>query len=709
LLVLVDEALLFHFDHINFETGNDARTRTRVIAMSRSFPRAVIAANSSSAEDDLDDRIRHVVELFQTPFSKRTSTPRTATSMTPSPMMSPSSFIDVQKGYLDKQDQILDQKILFRDITPSGSRKARTSSRTSSTSSRRRHRLSQELLLDDNLPKMLGINRRGSSARSSPCNSESSSDETNSPTSTLSSSSSSYSSVKSKTSISWIWGWTFLGLVLLSTTGILVLTPDESTQYELVRPELPKSAGGLRPQGHRDFGKSKSKSPATTKPKGTPPKEISKKDSGSMKPKEKQKNIELAVHLPARNHEIKRRFEEQEPALYFPHPSTQMMSGLYTPQPSNQKRIFSLDPSVEIAKRKVKVYPADHTDNTQFYGILDSNDERLSKMEIREPYSDGECVPMQDWQTTFYPSCNGMHEIAVESLGEDNGNSVNLFGTKGFWRNAWKVDVEHSETMVLKTLKYRHNFEDAHYEHDRVDAVAMERLTSSPHVINVFGFCGHSVLTEYADGKRVGELADKAKKRPLARLKIAKDIATGLADVHGIDGDNNATFVHLDVNPANVVSVSGTLKLNDFNIGIIRRWNTTSNQPCGFPAQYPNPQWRSPEEARDEQNLTEKVDVFSMGHIFFRLICGHEPWNKLEPGGRPSKEEVNRRVRRGDLPFIPDHVINSENPEVIAIRDAMLACYTFDPLERPSAREIVKMLDAALASLTETTNPSKVE
>jgi len=120
----------------------------------------------------------------------------------------------------------------------------------------------------------------------------------------------------------------------------------------------------------------------------------------------------------------------------------------------------------------------------------------------------------------------------------------------------------------------------------------MERLTSSPHVINVFGFCGHSVLTEYADGSRVGELADKSKKKPLARLKIARDIAHGLADVHGIDGDGNATFVHLDVNPANVVSIGGTLKLNDFNIGIIRRWNTTSNTPCGFPAQYPNPQVR---------------------------------------------------------------------------------------------------------------------
>jgi hypothetical protein len=145
-------------------------------------------------------------------------------------------------------------------------------------------------------------------------------------------------------------------------------------------------------------------------------------------------------------------------------------------------------------------------------------------------------------------------------------------------------------TLSFLVSRYEHNFEDAHFEHDRIDAVAMERLTSSPHVINVFGFCGHSVLTEYADVSRVGELADKAKKKPLARLKIASDIANGLADVHGIDGDGDATFVHLDVNPANVVSVGGTLKLNDFNIGIIRRWNTTSNSPCGFPAQYPNPQ-----------------------------------------------------------------------------------------------------------------------
>ncbi len=249
------------------------------------------------------------------------------------------------------------------------------------------------------------------------------------------------------------------------------------------------------------------------------------------------------------------------------------------------------------------------------------------------------------------------------------------------------------------SLRYEHNFEDAHFEHDRVDAVAMERLTSSPHVINIFGFCGHSVMTEYADGKRVGQLADKAKKIPLKRLKIARDIANGLADVHGIDGDGNTTFVHLDVNPANVVSVNGTLKLNDFNIGIIRQWNTTSNEPCGFPAQYPNPQWRSPEEARNEQHLTEKVDVFSLGHIFFRLICGHEPWNKLEPGGKPAKVEIDEKVQRGVLPFIPDDVLKSDDAEVVAIREVMLKCYRFDPKERPSARYVADTLDSAYKDL----------
>ena len=229
----------------------------------------------------------------------------------------------------------------------------------------------------------------------------------------------------------------------------------------------------------------------------------------------------------------------------------------------------------------------------------------------------------------------------------------------------------------------------------------MERLTSSPHVINIYGFCGHSIISEYADGPRLGTLADKSKKTPLKRLEIARDIASGLADVHGIDGDDQPSFVHLDVNPANVVVVGKTLKLNDFNIGIPLKKNKETGKTCGFPAQYPNPQWRSPEESREQDDLTEKVDVFSLGHIFFRLICGHEPWNKLEPGGRPEKEEVLKKVKKGILPFIPEEVLKSEDREIQIIRNAMLKCYNVDPDERPSARAIADELQSAYKELSD--------
>ena len=222
----------------------------------------------------------------------------------------------------------------------------------------------------------------------------------------------------------------------------------------------------------------------------------------------------------------------------------------------------------------------------------------------------------------------------------------------------------------------------------------MERLTFSPHVINVYGFCGRAVMSEFANGPRkIGTISDKARKHPLKRLEIARGIANGLYHVHFGHGEGNATMVHLDVNPANIVVVDNTLKFNDFNIAIMLKKNITSGSTCGFPAQFPNPQWRSPEEVNESENLNDKVDVFSMGHIFYRIVCGHEPWNKLELSGRPSSITLKEKVKAGILPHIPDHILHTKNAEEQVIRDAMLACYTVDPNERPGSQDIAEFLN----------------
>jgi len=130
------------------------------------------------------------------------------------------------------------------------------------------------------------------------------------------------------------------------------------------------------------------------------------------------------------------------------------------------------------------------------------------------------------------------------------------------------------------------------------------------------------------------------------------------------------------------------------------KWNRTSSTQCGFPARYPNPQWRSPEEASESQHLTEKIDVFSMGHIFFRMICGHEPWNKLEKGGRPTAMEITQKVKEGTLPRIPEEIKQTSDPEIKAILAAMLACYTTEPIERPSSRTIANFLNTEWQKLS---------
>ena len=64
------------------------------------------------------------------------------------------------------------------------------------------------------------------------------------------------------------------------------------------------------------------------------------------------------------------------------------------------------------------------------------------------------------------------------------------------------------------------------------------------------------------------------------------------------------------------------------------------------------------------------MDVFSLGHLFFRVICLHEPWHTLE------QEDIPKIIKEmGDA-------------ELAVIGEAMFARYTYDPEKRPSARSL---------------------
>jgi Protein kinase domain len=363
-------------------------------------------------------------------------------------------------------------------------------------------------------------------------------------------------------------------------------------------------------------------------------------------------------------------------------------------------------------------------DQTRFYHVADSKD--MPGMERRRwPKHDFDpsCVPMAQWQSSFYPVCNIVHaeNDMRQSFIDD---TFYLLSNKGYWRSAWKYaaggesanTTNASSTFVWKTFKIFHNFEEKYYEDSRVDALAMERLTSSPYIVNLYASCGLTVVQEYCD-KDLAQVVDGGRLNSKDKLIIARQIAKGVSDIHSIKGDaadniTRAMLVHNDINLANLMFTSDKRPvLNDFNIAVLLMKNNMTGETCPFYSNFPNPQWKAPEEqvldgeARSHPPIVnEKIDVYAMGNIFYRIAVGAAVWKRPEAERLYADEKpVVARLKKynGTLPSLPNIISFKarSDPALAALLQAMRLCYKFNPKLRPTATEVVQFLDEAIESI----------
>ena len=146
----------------------------------------------------------------------------------------------------------------------------------------------------------------------------------------------------------------------------------------------------------------------------------------------------------------------------------------------------------------------------------------------------------------------------------------------------------------------------------------MEKLTLSPYIIDIYSFCGQSTVNEYADfidrfedfKSFAKQLRGKNGERILSlKLQIATMIAIGMQHIHEIDGPDNTTMVHNDINPMNIaITAGGIPKINDFNVVEFMYWDPKTSRRCGFKGRFKEPWWRSPEEMIwiESHNITEE-------------------------------------------------------------------------------------------------------
>ncbi|KAL9191463.1 hypothetical protein ACHAXT_001169 [Thalassiosira profunda] len=339
--------------------------------------------------------------------------------------------------------------------------------------------------------------------------------------------------------------------------------------------------------------------------------------------------------------------------------------------------------------------------------------------QLREPLEDKECKPQHEWQQGAFPNCNVLHEYELGQLSgmfgravrkklhkrEGDGDELVKYLAHGYWRDVWLVSKAsrsfetpyetssefEEEITVLKTLRYRHDFTDRNYDRHRKDALASERLSRSPYVVDIFAYCSNSAVFEYGAGGDIdGKLwpyDEEAKKYYVAdipsleKIDMAYQVASGIADMHDVEDDGRASIAHTDITPSQFIHINGKWKMNDFNRCRFMRLYKGDDSACGFYVGANPGKFRAPEEYNYEEE-NEMIDIYSMGNIFYTLIAGEMPFE----GQKESKAQ--KKVMDGERPKIPEEVLESDDPAIQALVSATKKCWEQKPEDRPSAASI---------------------
>ena len=376
----------------------------------------------------------------------------------------------------------------------------------------------------------------------------------------------------------------------------------------------------------------------------------------------------------------------------------------------------------------------------------------------------------ENWQTLSFPNCNDVHDLDLKEVlnlqrefvrlkrkakkegksHNDNANAntdMNATATtnttattaaqvgylgSGLWRQVWRLQPRiRGEDAVLKVMKAEHKVIPRNFDRHRRDALVMERLTKSKHIVSGYGFCGNTVLTEFAGvtldgylnlntGTDTGNKGSKEKSKlgpksdtlnsththtvkrnsimdestskpaapprydeqnPLHKIEVALDVMQGLKALHDHD------MVHADIQSKQFLldPVDG-IKLNDFNRCRLLPKHKSTGEICKVKIPSAPGGNRSPEEY-ELQKIDSKIDIFSTGNVLFNILTGVEPW-----GRDVMRMDIQKNIKKGKLPEISD---DFRKPGTIdaGIAEIVVHAYAFRPEDRWDATLIIHELE----------------
>ncbi len=237
-------------------------------------------------------------------------------------------------------------------------------------------------------------------------------------------------------------------------------------------------------------------------------------------------------------------------------------------------------------------------------------------------------------------------------------------------------------STALKILPLRLAEKTQYLERFKREAMALMRI-EHPHVVRAFDFGGseeyYYLALEFVEGETLDAVLKREGRLPEPRaLEITRQVALGL------DPAAAAGIVHRDIKPENVmVTGEGVAKICDF--GIVKLLDQSENGVTMAGTTVGTPFYISPEQARGEDDLDMRSDVYSLGISLFHLTTGRVPFT-----GRSQGAILVRHI----LEDVPDP--RTYNPELSPALSALVARMTCKRREeRYTPAEVVAAIDAA--------------
>ncbi|HEY0097279.1 MAG TPA: protein kinase, partial [Archangium sp.] len=176
---------------------------------------------------------------------------------------------------------------------------------------------------------------------------------------------------------------------------------------------------------------------------------------------------------------------------------------------------------------------------------------------------------------------------------------------------------------------------------------------------------------EFVHGQTLSKLLRRAQKAglpglpmPLA-LFVATQMCDGLDYAHRHIGEDGRPMglVHRDVSPDNVlISYEGQVKIIDFGIAKATSIVESRTSPGTLKGKYP---YFSTEQARGEQDLDARSDIFAVGVVLYEMLCGRRPYEGELAAVLP-------RILDGDYPR-PSSLNPAIGPELEAVMSTAMA------------------------------------